>query len=144
MLKLLLENEIKLNVWFVWLKFFLLKYPSVTISFTLKYCQYNGQCSVLYCIFHSAVISCTEPVWLRLKNPFFNFRLQIQELQVRYRISTMSEASPDEGKENPPDNMSVQDDSTHKESTLVRGASEAESVMSFESDDFEDVYEKIW
>ena len=54
----------------------------------------------------------------------------------------MSEASPDEGKENPPDNMSVQDDSTHKESTLVRGASEAESVMSFESDDFKDVYEK--
>ena len=38
--------------------------------------------------------------------------------------------------------MLVKDDLVNKEDTLVRSASEAESVMSFESEDLEDVFEK--
>ena len=46
------------------------------------------------------------------------------------RITTMSGATPNEGQEKPAEDL------------LVRSASEAESVMSFESEDLEDIFEK--
>ena len=57
-------------------------------------------------------------------------------------ITTMSGATPNEGQEKPTEDMLVKDDLVNKEETLVRSASEAESVMSFESEDLEDVFEK--
>ena len=54
----------------------------------------------------------------------------------------MSGATPNEGQEKPAEDMLVKDDLVNKEDTLVRSASEAESVMSFESEDLEDVFEK--
>ena len=37
--------------------------------------------------------------------------------------------------------LSVEDDCSNKENTIARSASEAESVMSFESEDLEDIFE---
>ena len=54
----------------------------------------------------------------------------------------MSGATPNEGQEKPAEDLLVKDDLVNKEDTLVRSASEAESVMSFESEDLEDVFEK--
>jgi hypothetical protein len=62
--------------------------------------------------------------------------------EVRERTTTMSGTKPNEDQEKPAEDVLGKDDLLIKEDALVRSTSEAESVMSFESDDLEDVYEK--